>query len=511
MLFLSTLPPFYLGLFFFLSYNSPVLSCQTGTQGECESAPFVPGHSLVGAGFDVVSARQTGAFVVDVHKYLTPNGTCTLCSNPLQGNTLQKLSHSFVCQVGLNLDDLESDDQIVGGTGSEVYKFATHSAKEDDYTFSVHGITCKHYSYRVANEPLLTEEFKKAVNNLPEEYSLTEKDQYDALIQTYGTHYIHQIHLGGRLRRVTAVRTCLASLNGLSSQEVQEADVPAHSHQTIKLSSDRPSCMKVLENRDEATNYNADLHKHHTEVAGGTAWSGDFSLTHNNSLDLVHWLNSLKGSPGVVSYSLLPLYELMPTETQKAEMKKATLAYLLSKTIQSSHRELFCWLLDNLASNCCPIQTRRGMLNVTNIKAWNLWGDDWDITDSYGIMKIDNVYRRTSLIYSNNPEWNTDHELGTVNTNSELTVEIWDEDPSYDDLLVKCTKQLRMGTHTFTCHSGKSGFEVTYTLICNPHLTGDKCERYKPKSRILQIKEHIHPPKLVLHFTLFCQYVTYTG
>uniref|UniRef100_A0A3Q0T035 MACPF domain-containing protein n=1 Tax=Amphilophus citrinellus TaxID=61819 RepID=A0A3Q0T035_AMPCI len=375
MLFLSTLPPFYLGLFFFLSYNSPVLSCQTGTQGECESAPFVPGHSLVGAGFDVVSARQTGAFVVDVHKYLTPNGTCTLCSNPLQGNTLQKLSHSFVCQVGLNLDDLESDDQIVGGTGSEVYKFATHSAKEDDYTFSVHGITCKHYSYRVANEPLLTEEFKKAVNNLPEEYSLTEKDQYDALIQTYGTHYIHQIHLGGRLRRVTAVRTCLASLNGLSSQEVQEADVPAHSHQTVYF-------LTHTHIYTHSTNYNADLHKHHTEVAGGTAWSGDFSLTHNNSLDLVHWLNSLKGSPGVVSYSLLPLYELMPTETQKAEMKKATLAYLLSKTIQSSHRELFCWLLDNLASNCCPIQTRRGMLNVTNIKAWNLWGDDWDITDS---------------------------------------------------------------------------------------------------------------------------------
>ncbi|XP_030608820.1 perforin-1-like isoform X1 [Archocentrus centrarchus] len=510
MLFLSTLPPFYLGLFFFLSYNSPVLSCQTGTQSECESAPFVPGHSLVGAGFDVVSARQTGAFVVDVNKYLTPNGTCTLCSNPLQGNTLQKLPvsvvdwHAFsqcnpevyssvhtsvssLMKVGLNLDDLESDDQIVGGTASEVYKFATHSAKEDDYTFSVHGITCKHYSYRVANEPLLTEEFKKAVNNLPEEYSLTEKDQYDALIQTYGTHYIHQIHLGGRLRRVTAVRICLASLNGLSSQEVHSC--LSHGFSVglgkIKLSSDRPSCMKVLENRDEATNYNADLHKHHTEVAGGTAWSGDFSLTHNNSLDLVHWLNSLKDSPGVVSYSLLPLYELMPTETQKAEMKKATLAYLLSKTVQSSHRELFCWLLDNLASNCCPIQTRRGMLNVTNIKAWNLWGDDWDITDSYAVMKIDNVYRRTSMIYSNNPQWNTDHELGTVNTNSELTFEIWDEDPSYDDLLVKCTKQLRMGTHTFTCHSGKSGFEVKYTLICNPHLTGDKCERYKPKSQIL--------------------------
>lgn len=141
--------------------------------------------------------------------------------------------------------------------------------------------------------------------------------------------------------------------------------------------------MKVLENREETAKYSTGLHKHHTEVVGGTGWSHDFSLTRNNSLGLARWLNSLTNSPDVVSYSLLPLYELMPNETQKAGVKAAMLVYLHSKTEKSSHREPVCVLLDNLASNCCPVQTMRGKLTVTNIKAWNLWGDDLSTTDRW--------------------------------------------------------------------------------------------------------------------------------
>ncbi|XP_030590103.1 perforin-1-like [Archocentrus centrarchus] len=410
MLSFTTPPPLYLSLLLFLLCNSPVLSCRTGNYIRCEAAPFVPGHNLIGEGFDVVTLHRKGAYMIDVMTYRKPDGTCTLCPNRHQGKMLQKLPASVVdwraisrCKAdiststhisvgslvdtytaqdindwktGLALERFMTESVEVGGTRSKAYNFATQMASEDRYTFSLHGVTCSHYRYRVATKPSLSSEFKRIVTSLPTFYNSFTKPQYNNLIHTYGTHYIRQVYLGGRLRRVTAARTCLSSLNGLSPNEVHSclSNGVSVGLGKVRLSNTQSSCRKVLQNQDVSSIFS--LHQHYTEVVGGNGWLGDFLLTQNDSLGFVNWLHSVKNRPDIVSYSLRPMYELMPTDNQKTGMKAAIEQYLEDSTIANSQREKQCWPnTPNLDSNCCPQQVGKGTLTVTMIRAWGLAGD----------------------------------------------------------------------------------------------------------------------------------------
>lgn len=88
MITLSMPPLLYLSLF--LSLPSSLLCCLTGGQ-PVQPAPFAPGHNLIGEGFDMVTLQHKDASMINMKTYLSPGGTCTLCSNPLQGKQLQKL------------------------------------------------------------------------------------------------------------------------------------------------------------------------------------------------------------------------------------------------------------------------------------------------------------------------------------------------------------------------------------------------------------------------------------
>uniref|UniRef100_A0A8C6WNB3 MACPF domain-containing protein n=1 Tax=Neogobius melanostomus TaxID=47308 RepID=A0A8C6WNB3_9GOBI len=171
----------------------------TGTGAVCKLTPFFPGHNLAGEGYDIVTLKRKGAYLIDMKTFMTPNGTCHLITNPLQGNQLQKLPLSAVdlrafsrCEsnfyqteqssvstvvqemthqdssdwkVGLDVDKFGGLE--VGGSRSDQYSFASTRVKQDKFTFSIHRSSCTHYMYRVSDTPPLSSEFKNDVSRLP--------------------------------------------------------------------------------------------------------------------------------------------------------------------------------------------------------------------------------------------------------------------------------------------------------------------------------------------------------
>ncbi|KAF4109873.1 hypothetical protein G5714_009125 [Onychostoma macrolepis] len=103
-----------------------------------------------------------------------------------------------------------------GGSRSDIAQFAQSQNAMDKAIFALHELSCTYYSYRVTDHPELSTEFSKHLQQLPTQYDVKTKPKYRRTIDTYGTHYIRQVHLGGRVRRVTAFRTCLATLKGFS-------------------------------------------------------------------------------------------------------------------------------------------------------------------------------------------------------------------------------------------------------------------------------------------------------
>ncbi|XP_017160464.1 perforin-1-like [Poecilia reticulata] len=498
-----------------LLVNSSVLSCRIGTQTECDAAPFVPGHNLLGQSFDISTLERKSAHVIDVKTYLTTRNTCILCSNPLQNDTLQKLPSSVVdfhaiprCNpeihssfhtsasslvqaytsqdandwaAGLEIEKFLFDNFDVGGTGSNIYKFVSQKIKEDRYTFSIHSVTCNHYGIILSTTPPLSLEFKQQLDLLPSHYNYSTKNEYRKFIQTYGTHYFRMVNLGGRLRRVTSSRSCLSSMNRLTSTQVHSclSMGVAVGLGKEQLSSVQKSCISVLKNQDSATNFSSGLHQHFTEVSGGNGWLGEFSIFQNDSMGYMNWLKSLKEQPDVVSYSLQPLYKLIPSKQQE-EMKAAIEHYLEDNALWNLPEEPHCDMTPNVASNCCPQHASRGTLSVTIVRGWGLFGDYIGPGESYAKMYYGSFQGRTKILDHSNPRWNTEFKLGMVDTSLPLLIQVWEDDVKYDDLLVQCRRYLIPGSHTFKCSEYYGNVETKYTLTCEPYVTGEKCSRYKP-------------------------------
>ncbi|XP_063080060.1 perforin-1-like [Engraulis encrasicolus] len=518
---MAQLPHLYLlhlcGLLLFALLSPASCTCRVGKREECMEAPFVPGHDLVGEGFDIVKMARKRAYTLDVQTYLRNDSTCQLCENDEMDNELQKLPLSVVdwrsiskttgslastsyasvnelvhsagssikndWKIGLGIEKFGLGAEVEVGMGKSVSsRFALQMAKEDYYTFTVHEFNTTYYSFRVSSQASLNREFSDDISRLPQQYNEKTKKHYKQLINTYGTHYLDKVDLGGKIKTVTAIRTCLASLKGQRTEDVNRCLTAklslAFGLPLPAFSPSVESCSSVFDNNDATVTSHHTYFHQVTEMTPGDVMPGSLSSSYNDSTGFQLWFDQLKEDPGVVSYSLNPLSRLITDKVIQANVITAIQQYLKENAVSPPSGSLDC-----NSGNCCPSELRKATLKINSIRASGLSGDWWSHTEAFAKVNYGGHTKETNMVHSDHPTWNP-IDFGTVHTvaGSSLRVDVFDDDWWRWEHLGGCSFNLPAGSGTKTCSFGSSTVTISYTLTCAAQLTGDMCHEYSPRS-----------------------------
>ncbi|MEQ2197521.1 hypothetical protein XENOCAPTIV_030772 [Xenoophorus captivus] len=508
----------------------------TGSPQQCEKAHFVPGYNLGGEGFDIVTMERKGAYVINTEMWNLGNGTCKMYRNSDMNGEIQKVpvvvvdwrnlpkcsmkvsstlydsveslvndstsSVSNDWKVGLNisLDNVADVTRSLGGSHSRVSQFGMTKSKNDRYNFVQQSVFCYFYRYRVKTDPPLSPDFLSAVNSLPP-YSSVNVSPYRNLINTFGTHYITHVYLGGEIKATTAFQTCKATMNGLTATDVSDClsvEASANIPNITSINAMAKHCEEKKKNVSSGQSFSSEFSERITDVIGGNEMGVVLFQKDSDSTVFNNWLNSLKITPDVVQYNLNPLHMVLPNnhharnglkkEVEQYIMKNAVLK-TCSESCQIGHRSnkrdpcaCVCNSSQNIKSNCCPAGKGLATLKVYKLYAKNLYGDKWSETDGSVEVKYGNQIKRTIIISNDdNPRWPEKFDFGpiVINMQNRLMFSVYDEDSNWNsDLLGECSFDLHTGTVTDSCMFDHGTFFFTYVVECAPSLGGSRCDEY---------------------------------
>ncbi|KAM3917714.1 perforin-1-like [Leptodactylus fuscus] len=518
-----------------LSMSTPILKygCRPGTLQECKNVKFVPGHTLLGEGINIVTMETTGSFLFDLQAV---EDRCTVCDNPHSNNILQKLPKALVdwrpessCarniqssvsqskvsvandatsrvtndwKVGLNVKATMVDASVaVGGSHSKMARFADSKSTTDNYNFLSHKLECSFYSFGLGSNASFTPHFQKSLDQLPDNYNTMSKADYRHLIDNFGTHYITRVKAGGRTQEVTAVRTCQMAMTGLRVDEVKdclsvEAEVGVSDmSKSASINSKVEHCKNKLAKARFGGDFHREFRENIWEVKGGNA-TFDLLSTEKDTADIFKkWMESLKTNPGLVSYSLNSIHNLVKSRGAKKESLRLAISdyindmALIQKcscsgrqpTKRGNDCSCTCQASKYTSSDCCPKHPGVAKLHVTIKSGSGLNGDYFSETDAYVVFKFDSEAQRTTTILNrNNPKWNMKFDMGIVQLSDrkKFTVEVWDEDILSDELLGKCEKVLNADAKDDTCYLRKGSVTYSINVTCAEHLQGMFCQDY---------------------------------
>ncbi|KAI4899356.1 hypothetical protein NFI96_030478 [Prochilodus magdalenae] len=518
--------------FCLLSLVNTEQQLELSSTDDCKNAHFIPGYNLGGEGFDVVKMERKGSYVIDMENWDIGNGSCKMYANSYLNKAKQKIPAAVVfwgtlppCSTKVSSKIYDSSEALVngstssisnnwkigldliatasvsvGGTQSREAQFGMKKSKEDRFSFTKHVVECSYYSYKIVSSPPLHHEFLRALQSLPSEY---DPPAYQSIIDRFGTHYTTGVKLGGKMKAVTAIRTCKAALSGLTDTAVKDClDVEASdTSNDATMRAELKYCQALKKKMNTNEKFSSMFKDRQMEIVGGNINGEDLLFSRTSHADaLKQWLESLKTIPAVVTYTLKPLHTLLDNKHPAREgLKKEVENYILqnalkkvcSKSCKIGHKTnprdrcaCVCERSQNILSNCCPVANSLATLKVFNLRAIGLYGDIWTETDGSVKVTYGDMVRRTEVIANNNnPCWRESFEFGPVklSINKKLTFKVYDDDIFWNrELLGECSFDLRSGQVTDTCTFQYGTFFFSYIVTCAPSLEGPTCADYSP-------------------------------
>lgn len=288
------------------------------------------------------------------------------------------------------------------------------------------------------------------------------------------------------MRRITAFRTCLATLKGFSESDVKNClnaelrlalgFIPANASFSNK-------CDNLLKGNMSMGFYQGFM-THKIEVIGGERYFPDIIYQQDPSDAYNSWMNSLHDNPDVVSYAIFPLHHLVEDSQIGANLRSAVTEYIKENQLKEDQFGFKnCSPTPNVDHNCCPLRAGRGTFRLVIHRAAGLKADTFTKTDAYVKIFYNGMYEETETVMDDNdPVWNETYGFGSVEVGQELRLEVWDRDVFYNDVAGICVAFPERGTRSLSCQLKKGVLYFTYTVKCDAHLTGFRCGRYSPNA-----------------------------
>ncbi|CAI5791138.1 perforin-1-like isoform X2 [Podarcis lilfordi] len=517
--------------------------CQIFHRSICmKQDSFVPGHSFIGEGVDITSLERKGAFVVDTSQWQGPNGTCILCRNPLMKGKLQKLPlagvdwrvlHTCHQDVSSSIENLDVDvansvakevkndwkaelglGTVLSKAGLELPKmrvalagshsrmaiYAHEKSRQDSHIFVRQEVSCAYYRLRLRHRrSLLASHFSRALASLPRRNN---SEEYQHFIDIYGTHYISNVQVGGRLRHLLAVQTCKMALWGITASSFESClgwEVSL-GHKWLFGSASLSSKCEDLRRTYTRGIFHDAYAKQRTEIVGGEK-RAEILFSKPGAQNFSAWMESAKTKPGLVSYSLLPLHTLLNQRDPRRDLLKQSIVNYINQralkrncsqpcprwSSQSSDEECTCRCHHgSFHSNmCCAWERGRAHLKFIVHRGYNLRGNWLGITDGYVKIFFHGQERRTIVIpHNNNPWWTEPIDFGAVTLSGHdvFEVQLWNKNLRGDRILGHCGHNLQAGAGTVwhKCPATHGHFDYYYTLVCGHTLSGPSCHNYVP-------------------------------